>query len=138
MDAGQPMAGGTSVPPVGVPLGEGAARIRTSRRPAPTSPRRARPYVAIGSTGLDPHNGPGPLDIGTFKNISGTSMATPHIVGIVAQLLQVAPDATPAQIENAFKSTAVKFSDGARYETVGQYTTSVDKEPALLMRTPPH
>jgi serine protease AprX len=91
-----------------------------------------RLYLAICSTGLDPHNGPGLLDIGTFNTISGTSMATPHIVGIVAQLFQVAPNATPAQIEDAIKSTAYKFSNGAPYETVGTYTTSVDKGTGLV------
>lgn len=91
-----------------------------------------RPYLVICSTGLDPHNGPGTLDIATFNTISGTSMATPHIVGIVTQLLQVAPNATPAQIENAIKSTAFKFTNGAPYETVGPYTTSVDKGTGLI------
>jgi serine protease AprX len=91
-----------------------------------------RLYLAICSTGLDPHNGPGLLDIGTFNTISGTSMATPHIVGIVTQLFQVAPNATPAQIENAIKSTAYKFSNGAPYETAGPYTTSVDKGTGLV------
>jgi serine protease AprX len=91
-----------------------------------------RPYLVICSTGLDPHNGPGALDIHTFNTISGTSMATPHIVGIVTQLVQIAPNATPAQIENALKSTAYKFTDGAPYETVGSYTTSVDKGTGLV------
>jgi serine protease AprX len=91
-----------------------------------------RPYLPICSTGLDPHNGPGPLDIGTFNTISGTSMATPHIVGIVTQLFQVAPNATPAQIEDALKATAVKFTDGAPYEPAGVYTTSVDKGTGLV------
>jgi serine protease AprX len=91
-----------------------------------------RPYLVICSSGLDPHNGPGPLDIATFNTISGTSMATPHIVGIVTQLLQVAPNATPAQIENAIKATAFKFSNGAAYETAGPYTTSVDKGTGLV------
>jgi serine protease AprX len=90
-----------------------------------------RPYLVICSTGLDPRNGPGPLDIGTFNTISGTSMATPHIVGIVTQLLQVAPNATPAQIEAAIKSTAYKFTNGAAYEPAGPYTTSVDKGTGL-------
>jgi serine protease AprX len=91
-----------------------------------------RPYLPICSTGLDPHNGPGLLDIATFNTISGTSMATPHVVGIVAQLLQVAPGATPAQVEDAIKATAGKFTDGAAYEPVGSYTTAVDKGTGLI------
>ncbi|MET7966295.1 S8 family serine peptidase [Micromonospora sp. NPDC005305] len=91
-----------------------------------------RPYLLICSTGLDPHNGPGLLDLGTFNTISGTSMATPHVVGIVTQLFQVAPNATPAQIEHALKATAYKFTDGAAYQTVGPYTTAVDKGTGLV------
>ena len=91
-----------------------------------------RLYLPICATGLDPRNGPGPLDVATFNTISGTSMATPHVVGIVAQLFQVAPAATPAQIEDAIKATAVKFSDGAAYETAGPYTTAVDKGTGLV------
>jgi len=68
-----------------------------------------RPYLLICSTGLDPRNGPGLLDIGTFNTISGTSMAAPHITGIVAQLFQARPDAPPAQIEQAIKSTAFEY-----------------------------
>jgi serine protease AprX len=91
-----------------------------------------RLYLVICSTGLDPRNGPGLLDIGTFNTISGTSMATPHIVGIVTQLFQVAPNATPAQIEDALKATAYKFTNGAAYQPVGPYTTSVDKGTGLV------
>jgi serine protease AprX len=91
-----------------------------------------RPYLPICSTGLDPHNGPGALDIATFNTISGTSMATPHLVGIVTQLFQVAPSASPAQVEDALKATAYRFTDGAAYESVGPYTTSVDKGTGLV------
>ena len=91
-----------------------------------------RPWLPICSTGLAPLNGPGPTDIGTFNTISGTSMATPHVVGIVTQLFQVAPNATPAQIEDAIKATAVKFTDGAPYDTDGAYTTARDKGTGLI------
>lgn len=91
-----------------------------------------RPYLVICSTGFDFRNGPGPLDFGTFNTISGTSMAAPHIAGIVAQLFQANPSATPAQIENALKTTAHKFTDGAPYETGALGTTSFDKGYGLV------
>ena len=91
-----------------------------------------RPYLVICSTGLDPQNGPGATDIGTFNTISGTSMAAPHIAGIVAQLFQRAPSATPAQVEDAIKSTAHKYTFGAAYEPAPLGTTSSDKGYGLV------
>ena len=91
-----------------------------------------RLYLPICATGLDPQNGPGPTDIGTFNTISGTSMAAPHIAGIVAQLFQANPAATPAQVETALKTTAYKFTDGAAYEAGPLGTTSFDKGYGLV------
>jgi serine protease AprX len=91
-----------------------------------------RVYLPICSTGLAPKNGPGPLDIGTFNTISGTSMAAPHIAGIVAQLFQADPTATPAQIEAALKGTAYRYGNGAPYTSAGGYATSFDKGTGLV------
>jgi subtilisin family serine protease len=91
-----------------------------------------RLYLPICSTGLDPRNGPGALDVGTFNTISGTSMAAPHIAGIVAQLFQADPTATPAEIEAALKGTTYRYTDGAAYTSVGGYPTSFDKGTGLV------
>ncbi|WP_242497333.1 S8 family serine peptidase [Nocardioides oleivorans] len=91
-----------------------------------------RLYLVICATGLDPQNGPGALDIGTFNTISGTSMAAPHIAGIVAQLFQARPGATPAEIEQALKVSAHKYTDGAAYQSGPLGTTSYDKGYGLV------
>lgn len=91
-----------------------------------------RPYLAVCSTGLAPVNGPSSTDIWTFNTISGTSMAAPHIAGIVAQLLQAKPTATPAEVEDALKSTAYRYTNGAAYQNVGGHQTSYDKGVGLV------
>jgi subtilisin family serine protease len=91
-----------------------------------------RLYLPICATGLDPRNGPGLTDVGTFNTISGTSMAAPHIAGIVAQLFQADPTATPAEVEAALKGTTHRYTDGAAYTTAGQYPTSFDKGTGLV------
>ncbi len=91
-----------------------------------------RPYLPICATGLDFRNGPGLLDLGTFNTISGTSMAAPHVAGIVAQLFQADPSATPAEIEAVLTGTAHRFGDGAAYASVGGRTTSFDKGAGLV------
>jgi serine protease AprX len=91
-----------------------------------------RPYLPICSTGLDPHDGPGLLDVGAWNTISGTSMAAPHIAGIVAQLFQADPSATPAEIEAALKGSTYQYTDGAAYTSVGGYSTSYDKGTGLV------
>ncbi len=67
--------------------------------------------------------------------ISGTSMAAPHVAGIVAQLFQVAPEATPAQIEDVLEDTAHQFGGGYEpdlAERNDDHTTSFDKGHGLV------
>jgi len=91
-----------------------------------------RAYLPICSSGLAPNNGPAATDIATFNTISGTSMAAPHIAGIIAQLFQANPNATPAQVEAAMKSTAYKYTNGDPYSAVGAFTSSRDKGTGLV------
>ncbi|MBN1579522.1 MAG: S8 family serine peptidase, partial [Anaerolineae bacterium] len=44
-----------------------------------------------------------------YTAASGTSMATPHIAGLAALLLQANPDLTPAQVKTALMDTALNL-----------------------------
>jgi len=43
--------------------------------------------------------------------MSGTSMATPHVAGLAALLLERYPSATPDQLENAILGSCVRPPD---------------------------
>lgn len=45
----------------------------------------------------------------SYASYQGTSMATPHVAGVAAMILEVAPSSTPAQIENILKTTTRPF-----------------------------
>ncbi|HWC14615.1 MAG TPA: S8 family serine peptidase, partial [Actinomycetota bacterium] len=47
---------------------------------------------------------------------SGSSMAAPHVAGIVAQMLQASPALRPDQVEDILEDTAHRFTAGAAYE----------------------
>ena len=59
--------------------------------------------------------------------VSGTSMAAPHVAGVVARLLELTPAATPAEIWTALDTTA----------TVGVLSVGVGDPNKLLYRLPP-
>lgn len=73
---------------------------------------------------------------GNYFNLGGTSMAAPHIAGIVAQLVQATKGSiTPAQVEDLLEDTARKFTDGGSYEKDPRNpdnTTSFDKGHGLV------
>ena len=91
-----------------------------------------RPYLAICSTGFDFRNGPGPADIGTFNTISGTSMATPYVAGVAAQLAQAQPGITPGAIETLLEDNAHQFGDGYEDDPLSSTATSFDKGHGLV------
>ena len=46
-----------------------------------------------------------------YSSLSGTSMAAPHIAGIAAQMLSVAPDLTPDELEALLVDTAESYGE---------------------------
>jgi serine protease AprX len=65
--------------------------------------RATLPVCATGILGVDD-----PLH---YASLSGTSMAAPHIAGIAAQVLQVNPQLTPAEVESILVSTATSYGE---------------------------
>lgn len=64
---------------------------------------------------------------GAYIGMSGTSMATPHVAGAAAILLQANPDYTTAQLKAALASTAV----GGSYTAYQGGTGAIDVDAAL-------
>ncbi len=54
----------------------------------------------------------GPCPPGENTEASGTSMASPHIAGAAAVLLQANPNLTPTQVRQALQATATPILDG--------------------------
>ncbi|HEX2195774.1 MAG TPA: S8 family serine peptidase, partial [Actinomycetota bacterium] len=61
-----------------------------------------------------------------YASLSGTSMAAPHVAGIVAQLYQVDPSLTPARVEDLLEDTAHKFAFGSEYGLLADPTNPDD------------
>ena len=69
-------------------------------------PDVAAPGVDVLSSGYGIGDFPGPFT--GFGAVSGTSMATPHVAGSAALLVQLHPSWTPAQIKSALMTTATE------------------------------
>jgi serine protease AprX len=100
-------------------IGGGGHTVWTGDRIGTYHPDVTAPGVAISSTcdtaGTPAVIGPCPPPNYDNAEADGTSMASPHIAGAAAVLLQANPSLTPAQILSALESTAtpVKAADGS-------------------------
>ena len=70
-------------------------------------------------------------DDGLYLGMSGTSMATPIVAGVVAQLYSANPDLSPDQIQEILTTTAEKLPDG-RLGANTQGHGVINPEKALL------
>ena len=90
-----------------------------------------RPY-------LNPVYGCNSLDVNdpNYGTISGTSMAAPHVSGIVAQLFQAAKregiTLLPAEVERILETTAYKFGGGYETDEAGRAKSSFDRGHGLI------
>jgi subtilisin family serine protease len=65
--------------------------------------------------------------------LSGTSMATPHVAGAVALLIQKNPTWSPMQIKSALKKTAYDYG----YDLNDQGAGRLDILAAIQLTSPP-
>ena len=97
-------------------IGGGGHTVWTGDRIGVYHPDVTAPGVAISSTCDTAGTVIGPCPPPNYDNATadGTSMASPHIAGAAAVLLQANPNLTPAQIFSALQATAtpVKAADG--------------------------
>jgi serine protease AprX len=106
---------------IGGPWDRAAAQTANSGvyRPSVTAPGQAieaakSSQATIMATGVDPEN---PL----YTTADGTSMATPHVAGVVALMLQARPKLTPQNVIDVLENTADNMPSYELFEVGSGY-----------------
>ncbi|CAI5495070.1 unnamed protein product [Closterium sp. Naga37s-1] len=108
-DGGITFASSSSSAPVVADFSSRGPLLQPSATAQPPKPGNAILKPDIIGPGVDlvaaaPGNKPG--DTGSLARMSGTSMATPHLAGLAALIIQKYPNWTPAQVMSALMTTA--------------------------------
>lgn len=65
-----------------------------------------------------------PAQLPFYTTMSGTSMAAPHVAGIVALMLEANPDLNPAQVKDILERTATNIPGRAYWEAGAGYVNA--------------
>lgn len=80
------------------------------------NPDVSAPGTSINSAGTPTGAGVlSPTEPGGSTELSGTSMAAPHVAGLVALLFEANPDLTPEQVKQVLQVTATDMRDGSPF-----------------------
>ncbi len=80
-------------------------RVNVTSSQGPTRDMRLKPDIAAGGTDIRAAKG-FPLDKATWVSMSGTSMASPHVAGVVGLMLAANSELTAAQCSGILRRTA--------------------------------
>lgn len=86
------------------------------------STRVIAPTSSLGAT--DDTENIDPAHLPYYTTMSGTSMAAPHVAGIVALLLEANPDLSPAEVKSIIQNTATNMSGYETWEAGAGYVNA--------------
>ncbi|GAA2759195.1 S8 family serine peptidase [Actinopolymorpha rutila] len=101
-------------------------RMYTGSRRGRLGDTAVKPEVVAPGVSITAAQAAGTGDGGPYTTMTGTSMATPHVAGAAALLLQEHPGWTPADVKAALTSTAVRVN-GATVVDQGAGRIDVDR-----------
>ena len=103
-------------------LGVGGFFLFSTSSRGPTADGRVKPDVA--GPGL--HITSAEANTGLYRDLTGTSMATPFVTGLGLLMLDVAPSLSPGQVKQKVMDTAVDWGSGGDGSTPGASGRDID------------